>query len=235
MVQESHPHADAADTDNYACTVVLRDTGLVLRRVPVMTARVGTVAVPEPGQLVLVAFVGGDLAAPVIVGCLYTDAHRPPVNAAGVHVTHLPPGADDAEAVHLELRSAGERSIVLTLGDGLALTLADADPAVSLDVGRQGHAHDRQGRHRRADLAGRGDPQGRGGHRRGPGRADAQGRHRGHQLTRRAGMGQPAAKQGDKVVATDIHIVNIPSPGGPVPTPLPHPFVAASTAASPPR
>jgi uncharacterized Zn-binding protein involved in type VI secretion len=38
-------------------------------------------------------------------------------------------------------------------------------------------------------------------------------------------MGQPAAKQGDRVVATDTHIVMIPSPGGPVPTPLPHPFV----------
>lgn len=38
-------------------------------------------------------------------------------------------------------------------------------------------------------------------------------------------MGQPAAKQGDKVVGTDIHIVMIPSPGGPVPTPLPHPFM----------
>ncbi len=37
-------------------------------------------------------------------------------------------------------------------------------------------------------------------------------------------MGQPAAKQGDQILATDIHIVNIPSPGGPVPTPLPHPF-----------
>jgi uncharacterized Zn-binding protein involved in type VI secretion len=37
-------------------------------------------------------------------------------------------------------------------------------------------------------------------------------------------MGQPAAKQGDKVVASDTHIIMIPSPGGPVPTPLPHPF-----------
>ena len=37
-------------------------------------------------------------------------------------------------------------------------------------------------------------------------------------------MGQPAAKQGDQVVATDIHIIMIPTPGGPVPTPLPHPF-----------
>jgi uncharacterized Zn-binding protein involved in type VI secretion len=37
-------------------------------------------------------------------------------------------------------------------------------------------------------------------------------------------MGQPAAKQGDQVVATDTHIIMIPSPGGPIPTPLPHPF-----------
>jgi uncharacterized Zn-binding protein involved in type VI secretion len=37
-------------------------------------------------------------------------------------------------------------------------------------------------------------------------------------------MGQPAAKEGDQVMATDIHIVMVPSPGGPVPTPLPHPF-----------
>ena len=37
-------------------------------------------------------------------------------------------------------------------------------------------------------------------------------------------MGQPAAKQGDQVTAVDMHIVMVPSPGGPVPTPLPHPF-----------
>jgi uncharacterized Zn-binding protein involved in type VI secretion len=37
-------------------------------------------------------------------------------------------------------------------------------------------------------------------------------------------MGMPAAKMGDKIVAVDTHIVLVPSPGGPVPTPLPHPF-----------
>lgn len=37
-------------------------------------------------------------------------------------------------------------------------------------------------------------------------------------------MAQPAAKKGDMIMATDIHIVMIPTPGGPVPTPLPHPF-----------
>lgn len=35
----------------------------------------------------------------------------------------------------------------------------------------------------------------------------------------------PAAKQGDKVIGVDTHIIMIPSPGGPVPTPLPHPFM----------
>lgn len=38
-------------------------------------------------------------------------------------------------------------------------------------------------------------------------------------------MGLPAAKMGDQITATDTHIIMIPSPGGPVPTPLPHPFI----------
>src|SRR5262245_22177801 len=39
--------------------------------------------------------------------------------------------------------------------------------------------------------------------------------------------GQPAARQGDKIVAVDTHIVMVPSGVGPVPTPLPHPFSGA--------
>jgi hypothetical protein len=37
-------------------------------------------------------------------------------------------------------------------------------------------------------------------------------------------MSRIAAKLGDRVVGFDIHIVMIPSPGGPVPTPVPMPF-----------
>jgi len=36
-------------------------------------------------------------------------------------------------------------------------------------------------------------------------------------------MGQPAAKQGDRVTAMDIHIILVPAVV-PVPTPIPHPF-----------
>jgi uncharacterized Zn-binding protein involved in type VI secretion len=35
-------------------------------------------------------------------------------------------------------------------------------------------------------------------------------------------MGMPAAKQGDRVVATDIHLIQPPGPSSPVP--VPHPF-----------
>ena len=38
-------------------------------------------------------------------------------------------------------------------------------------------------------------------------------------------MPQPAARQNDPVTGTDIHILMVPSPGGPVPTPTPLPFV----------
>ncbi len=37
-------------------------------------------------------------------------------------------------------------------------------------------------------------------------------------------MSQPGAKQGDSVVGVDTHILMVPSPGGPVPTPTPMPF-----------
>lgn len=37
-------------------------------------------------------------------------------------------------------------------------------------------------------------------------------------------MRRPAAKQGGTITAIDTHIAMAPSPGGPVPTPLPHPF-----------
>ena len=35
----------------------------------------------------------------------------------------------------------------------------------------------------------------------------------------------PAARMGDQVVGTDIHIILVPAVPSPVPTPLPHPFV----------
>jgi uncharacterized Zn-binding protein involved in type VI secretion len=37
-------------------------------------------------------------------------------------------------------------------------------------------------------------------------------------------MGEPSAKQGDQITAKDTHVLMVPSPGGPVPTPTQMPF-----------
>ena len=130
IVQEQHP----SDPGNYACTVVLRDSQLVLREVPVATPRIGSVAIPAVGELVLVQFVGGDINAPVIVGRLYNDEDRPPENEDGRAVLHLPLGAADDEAVHVELRSGEARELTLAFGKGLTLSLRDDDPVVEIDA-----------------------------------------------------------------------------------------------------
>ena len=38
------------------------------------------------------------------------------------------------------------------------------------------------------------------------------------------GFGKPAASEGSEVVGVDVHVVLVPSPGGPVPTPTPMAF-----------
>jgi len=134
VVQEQHPHAGDDDKDNYACTVVLRNTGLVLAQVPVATQRIGQAAIPAVGDLVLVHFLGGDINAPVITGSLYNDQDRPPVNDDGQMVLHLPLGAADSDAVKLLVHSGDTRSIELALGSGLTVLLQDDDPAVRVEI-----------------------------------------------------------------------------------------------------
>ena len=134
VVQEQHPHADEGDNDNYACSVALRDSGIVLKQVPVATQRIGTASIPAVGELVLVEFIGGDIHAPVITGRLYNDQDRPPANNDSQMVMHLPLDAADSDAVHLDLQSGETRQMVFKLGHGLTLTAKDDDPVIELEV-----------------------------------------------------------------------------------------------------
>lgn len=135
VVQEIHPHAEAGDDDNHACTVRLRDTDLVLARVPVMVQRKGVAAIPDVGDLVLVQFLGGEANAPVIIGSLYNDEDRPPVNAAGEAVLRLPVDAGEGEGVEIRVTSADARAARLALGSSLSIELKDDDPVVVIAVG----------------------------------------------------------------------------------------------------
>jgi phage baseplate assembly protein gpV len=130
VVQQVHP----ADPDNYSCTVVLRDSDMVLKQVPLTTPRKGVAMVPDVGDLVLVQFIGGQLNAPVITGTLYNDEDRPPPNAEKQAVVHLPADADEGSALRIELNTDPANAVVLSIGGALKLTLIDDDPVVKLDV-----------------------------------------------------------------------------------------------------
>jgi phage baseplate assembly protein gpV len=129
-VTDIHP----ADPDNYSCSVQLRDSGIMLKRVPVATPKLGLASIPAIGDLVLVEFIGGEIDAPVIIGSLYNNEDRPPKNDDGQWVLHLPLGAADADAAHVEVSSKDKRSMLIRMGK-TEVTIQDDDPAIKIDVG----------------------------------------------------------------------------------------------------
>jgi Type VI secretion system/phage-baseplate injector OB domain len=68
VVQAVYPHSDSGDDDNYGCDVTLKNSNLALKRVPVATGHIGTAAIPNVGDLVMLAFDHGDVNAPIIIG-----------------------------------------------------------------------------------------------------------------------------------------------------------------------
>ena len=134
--------ADGADSANgatdYACTVALREWGIVLPRVPIATQLIGAASLPLEEDLVLVVFAGGDLHAPVVVGRLYSQAVAPPQNEPGELVMVLP--GDEADATkRLEVRvqtpGDGTRSATLKLDGQVPVTLTVDDAGVQVAVG----------------------------------------------------------------------------------------------------
>jgi phage baseplate assembly protein gpV len=105
VVEALFPHADASDDDNYGVDVRLRASGLLLRRVPVATGHIGTVAVPNVGDLVLLAFDKGDVNQPIIVGRLYNEKQRPPLNNPDEVIFRLPLAAADDKTIKAALRN----------------------------------------------------------------------------------------------------------------------------------
>ncbi|QTE31206.1 phage baseplate assembly protein V [Pengzhenrongella sicca] len=110
VVEAVHSHADAADDDNYGVDVTLRTSGLALRRVPVATGHVGSVAIPNVGDLVLVSFDHGDVNAPIVVARLYDDVDRPPTSTTDELVFRLPLAAADDESVLAAIRNHADAS-----------------------------------------------------------------------------------------------------------------------------
>ena len=110
VVEDVHPHSGAGDDDNYGVDVTLKNSGLALKRVPVGTGHIGTVGIPNVGDLVLVAFDHGDVNNPVVIARLYDDADRPPLSTTDEIVLRLPLAADDDASVLAALRNHPDAS-----------------------------------------------------------------------------------------------------------------------------
>jgi len=121
VVTEVHP-ASAVQKD-HAATVKMRDTGIVLPRVPIAVGVIGWAAIPDVDDVVVVLFMDGDVNAPVIAGRLYTPDRDAPKHAEGELVLALPPGASEPD---LELVVDGNApSIKLTLPGDVEIEIKD--------------------------------------------------------------------------------------------------------------
>ena len=47
IVEEVYPHTGSGDDDNYGCDVRLKNSGLLLKRVPLAIGHIGTAAIPN--------------------------------------------------------------------------------------------------------------------------------------------------------------------------------------------
>lgn len=138
VVSAVFSHASGSDRDNYECSVTVTDrvrpdgSPLELERVPVATPHIGLVTSPRVGELVILAFVGGDINAPIIIGRLYDDQKRPPVNQPGelvlenlqrvcIKVSGTTIEIDEQGAVHID----GAQDVVVNGGTQGAARIDD--------------------------------------------------------------------------------------------------------------
>jgi uncharacterized protein involved in type VI secretion and phage assembly len=129
LVEAVYPHSSNGDSDNYGCDVRLKNNGLLLKRVPVATGHIGTVAIPNVGDLVLLTFDKGDVNQPIIIGRLYNDADRPPLNTTDEVIFRLPLAEPDDQTIMAAIRNSGSgsepREILLEMPPQITVRISD--------------------------------------------------------------------------------------------------------------
>lgn len=151
VVTSSFPGSE--EPDGQSVSVQLKDSGLAIPRVPVMTTVTGFGGLPREGDVVVVLFARGDLNSPVVVGQLYSDERRPPEFERDELKLVWPGEVEDPEeeAVQLSIKLDGEtRSLSVSLGGDKDATVTVTDGEISLVAGgvscKLSHASDSDGR-----------------------------------------------------------------------------------------
>jgi len=105
IVKAVYPHKASSDDDHYGCDVQLKNSGLLLKRVPIATGHIGTVAIPNVGDLVLLTFDKGDINQPIVIGRLYHNEARPPLNNPNEVIFRLPLAASEEKTLKAAIRN----------------------------------------------------------------------------------------------------------------------------------
>jgi phage baseplate assembly protein gpV len=110
LVEAVYPHSTGEDLDNYGCDVRLKNSGLLLKRVPISIGHIGTAAIPNKGDLVLLSFDKGDVNQPIVIGRLYNEKQRPPLNNPDEIIFRLPLADADEKTIKGALRNLQSNS-----------------------------------------------------------------------------------------------------------------------------
>lgn len=129
VVEKVYPHRDGGDKDNYGCDVRLKNSGLLLKRVPIATGHIGTAMIPNVGDLVLMTFDKGDINQPIVIGRLYNGDDRPPLNDSNEVIFRLPLAEADDKTVKAAIRNISDndppREILMEMPPKITLHIND--------------------------------------------------------------------------------------------------------------
>lgn len=129
IVDAVYPHGAEGDRDNYGCDVRLKNSGLLLKKVPVATGHIGTAAVPNVGDLVLLTFENGDVNQPILLARLYNERDRPPVNHPDEVIFRLPLAAADDKTIKASIKNHADadppREIVFEMPPKITVRITD--------------------------------------------------------------------------------------------------------------
>ncbi|HAA33609.1 MAG TPA: hypothetical protein DCE56_45135 [Cyanobacteria bacterium UBA8553] len=129
LVEAVYSHSAANDSDNYGCDVRLKNNGLLLRGVPIATSHIGTAAIPNVGDLVLLTFYKGDINQPILIGRLYNDRDRPPLNNSDEVIFRLPLAEADDKTLKAAIRNlksnSPPREIIIEMPPKITVRITD--------------------------------------------------------------------------------------------------------------
>jgi uncharacterized protein involved in type VI secretion and phage assembly len=135
VVEAVYPHSAADDGDNYGCDVRLKNSGLLLKQVPIATGHIGTAAVPNIGDLVLLIFHQGDVNQPIVIARMYNDDDRPPLNALNEIISRLPLAASDDQTIKTAIRNiqdnASPREMIIEMPPKITVRITDGTVRVT--------------------------------------------------------------------------------------------------------